>query len=116
MRSEKAIMTSRRGFLSNALSIALVTASPWPIRAGQPSSMHEQSDSGTSKSGPPTQKMSLKWDVFLAPSIPAITNDLPQAKNSGRGRLFPQLLFPGSGTLSWSTPLLPLLPSSRRAR
>jgi hypothetical protein len=34
MRSEKAIMTSRREFLSNALGIALVAASPFP--AGQP--------------------------------------------------------------------------------
>src|SRR2546422_3100259 len=29
MRSEKAIMTSRREFLSNALGMALVTASTW---------------------------------------------------------------------------------------
>src|ERR1700694_5214629 len=36
----------------------------------------------------------------------------PQAKSSVRGRLFRQLSFLGSGTLSWSTPLLP---SSRRA-
>src|SRR5437899_6146186 len=77
MRSEKAIMTSRREFLSNALGIALVTASTWPIRADQARSMHGQSDSSTSNSGRTTQKMSLKWDVFLAPSIPAITNDLP---------------------------------------
>jgi glyoxylase-like metal-dependent hydrolase (beta-lactamase superfamily II) len=77
MRSEKDKMTSRRDFLSNALGVALVTASPWPIQAGRPSSVQGQSDSGASKSGPPTQKMSLKWDVFLAPSIPAITNDLP---------------------------------------
>src|SRR5260370_40469612 len=77
MRAEKAIMTSRREFLSNALSIALVTASPWPIRAGQARSTNGQSDSSTSKSGRTTQKMPLKWDVFLAPSIPAITSDLP---------------------------------------
>src|SRR6266852_3655516 len=32
MRSEKAIMTSRREFLSNALGIAFVTASTWTIR------------------------------------------------------------------------------------
>ncbi len=73
MRSEKAKMTSRREFLSNALGIALVTASPWPMRADQARSMHGQS----SKSRPPTQEISLKWDVFLAPSIPAITSDLP---------------------------------------
>src|SRR6266404_927822 len=32
MRSERAMMTSRREFLSNALGITLVTASTWPIR------------------------------------------------------------------------------------
>src|SRR5437899_6007384 len=77
MRSEKAIMTSRREFLSNALGIALVTASTWPIRADQARSMHEQTDSSTSKSRRTTQQMWRNWDVFLAPSIPAITNDLP---------------------------------------
>ncbi len=77
MRSKKAKMTSRREFLSNALGIALVTATPWPIRADQARSMNGQSDSSTSKSGRTNQKMSLKWDVFLAPSIPAITSDLP---------------------------------------
>ena len=77
MRSEKAKMTSRREFLSNALGIALVTATPWPIRADQGSSMQQQSDSSTSKSRPPTQEIPLKWDVFLAPGIPAITSDLP---------------------------------------
>jgi glyoxylase-like metal-dependent hydrolase (beta-lactamase superfamily II) len=77
MRSEKAKMASRREFLSNALGIALVTATPWPIRAGQAGSMNGQSDNSTSKSRPPAPEMSLKWDVFLAPSIPAITSDLP---------------------------------------
>jgi glyoxylase-like metal-dependent hydrolase (beta-lactamase superfamily II) len=77
MRFERPIMTSRREFLSNTLGIALVTASTWPIRAGQARSMNGQSDSSSSKSGRTTQKMSLKWAVFLAPSIPAITSDLP---------------------------------------
>src|SRR6202165_5879378 len=77
MRSEKAIMTSRREFLSNALGIPLVTALSWPIRADQARSMHGQSDSSTSNSGRTTQNKSLRWDVFLAPSIPAITSDLP---------------------------------------
>src|SRR6266481_1573629 len=76
MRSKKAIMTSRREFLSNALGVALVTASTWPIRT-QALSMHGQSDSSTFKSKRATQKISLSWDVFLAPSIPAITSDLP---------------------------------------
>ncbi len=60
MRSEKTIMTSRREFLSNTLGIGLVTASTWP----------------TSNSGPTTRNSSLRWDVFLAPSIPAIASDL----------------------------------------
>jgi glyoxylase-like metal-dependent hydrolase (beta-lactamase superfamily II) len=77
MRSKETIMTSRREFLSNALGIALVTAGPWPIRADQARSMHGQSDRGTSNSERTTQKTSLSWEVFLAPSIPAITSDLP---------------------------------------
>ena len=36
-----------------------------------------RSDSSTSKSRSTTQKISLTWDVFLAPSIPSITSDLP---------------------------------------
>src|SRR5207245_9148460 len=77
MRSEKAIMTSRREFLSNAVGIALITASPWPIRADHARSRHGQSDSSASNSGHTTPNTSLRWDVFLAPSIPAITSDLP---------------------------------------
>src|SRR5258708_4241042 len=77
MRSPKATVTSRREFLSDALGITLVTASTWPIPADQTRSMHGQSDSSTSNSGRTTQKGSLRWDVFLAPSIPAITSDLP---------------------------------------
>ena len=76
MQSEKAIMTSRREFLSNALGIGLVTASTWPFRADQARSMGGQSDNSTSNSGRTTQKASLRWDVFLAPSIPAITSEL----------------------------------------
>src|SRR5258708_36679828 len=77
MRSEKAIMTSRREFLSNALGIGLVTASSWPIRANQARSMHGQSHSSSSNSGRTSQNISLRWDVFLAPSIPAIASDVP---------------------------------------
>src|SRR5438445_1697829 len=76
MRFEKAIVTSRREFLSNALGTALITASTWPIRA-EARSMHGQSDSSTSNSERATQKISLSWDVFLAASIAAITSDLP---------------------------------------
>src|SRR5260370_5888011 len=75
MRSEKVPMSSRREFLSNA-GIGLVTASTWLIRA-EARSMHGQSDSRTSKSQHTTQEMALRWDVFLAPSIAAITSDLP---------------------------------------
>jgi glyoxylase-like metal-dependent hydrolase (beta-lactamase superfamily II) len=39
--------------------------------------MHGQSNSSTFKPERATQKISLSWDVFLAPSIPAITSDLP---------------------------------------
>src|SRR5712692_3369019 len=76
MRSEKAIMTSRREFVSNALGIALVTALTWQARADQARSIHEQSDSRTSNSGSTTQNRSLRRDVFLTPSIPAIAIDL----------------------------------------
>jgi len=70
-------MTSRREFLSNAFGIALVSATTWPIRADQARSTPGQSNSSTSKTGRTTQKKSLSWDVFLAPSIPAITSELP---------------------------------------
>src|SRR6266446_1674506 len=77
MQSKKAIMTSRREFVSNAIGIALVTALTWQARADQAHSIHEQSDSRISNSGSTTQDRSLRWDVFLTPSIPAITSDLP---------------------------------------
>src|SRR5258708_18776232 len=70
------MMTSRREFLSNTLGIGLVTASTWPVRADQARSMHGQSDSRTSNSGPTTPKLSRRWDVFLVSSIPAITSDV----------------------------------------
>ncbi len=77
MQSKKAIMTSRREFVSNALGIALVTAFTWQARADQARSIHEQSDRRTSNSGSTIQNRSLRWDVFLTPSIPAIAIDLP---------------------------------------
>src|SRR5258708_36561074 len=77
MRSGKAIMTSRREFLTNALGLALITASPWSIRADQAGSIAGQSDARTSKSRRTTQDMQLKWDVLLAPSISAVTSDRP---------------------------------------
>ena len=76
MRFAKPKTTSRREYLSNAIGTALVTASTWPIRA-EARSMHGQSRSSTPKSRRTTQKTSLTWDVFLAPSLPSITTDLP---------------------------------------
>jgi hypothetical protein len=76
-RSKKAILTSRREFLSNALGMALVPALTWPTRPGQARFMHGQFDSSPSNTGRTSQKVPLSWDVFLAPSIPAITSDLP---------------------------------------
>jgi glyoxylase-like metal-dependent hydrolase (beta-lactamase superfamily II) len=70
-------MNSRRKFLSDAFGIALVSGTNWPIRADQARSTREQSNTGASKTGRTTQKTVLGWDVFLAPSIPAITSDLP---------------------------------------
>src|ERR1700758_251141 len=70
-------MTSGSEFLSNAFGIALVSATSWPIRADQARSTREQPNTRTSKAGLATRKTSLRWDVFLAPSIPAITSDLP---------------------------------------
>src|SRR5229473_1332116 len=77
MRAKKATMTSRRGFLSNALGLSLVSASTWPIRTDQARSIHGQSDGSTAHSGRTTQNRSLTWEVFLAPSIPAIAPDVP---------------------------------------
>ena len=74
MQSKKTIISSRREFLSHALGIAFVTAPIWAIQAR---SMQGQSDTSTSNSGRTTQNGSLRWDVFLAPSMPAITSDLP---------------------------------------
>jgi Metallo-beta-lactamase superfamily len=70
-------MTSRRELLSNALGIALVSAMTWRFRADQARSKHGEFESSTSNSGRSTEKISLRWEVFLAPSIPAITSDLP---------------------------------------
>src|SRR2546428_13008092 len=82
MRFEKAIMTSRREFLSNTLGTALVTAPTWPIRA-EARSMQEQSHSSTSKSRRTTQPLSLGWDGFLQPSVPARIGDFSAAEEHG---------------------------------
>jgi glyoxylase-like metal-dependent hydrolase (beta-lactamase superfamily II) len=77
MRSEKAIMSSRREFLADALGSAFVMGLLSPISAGRAYSRQRQSNTSTSKAGRTARKTSLRWDVFLAPSILAITSDLP---------------------------------------
>src|ERR1700733_4386082 len=37
--------------------------------------------SSRSKAGRTTRTTSLRWDVFLAPSIPTVTSDLPPGEN-----------------------------------
>jgi len=69
-------MPSRRAFLSDALGIGLITASNWPIRDGEARSMYGQSDRSTVNSGRATRNSSLTWEVFLAPSIPAVAPDV----------------------------------------
>jgi len=113
MRSENAMMPSRREFLSDALGIGLVTTSTWSIRDGEARSMHGQSDSSAANSGRATKNTSLTWSV-LAPSIPAIAPMCLRAKQRGRGTDFVNAEFLESATLSWST--LPLRSSSRAPR
>jgi len=76
MRSENATMPSRREFLSDALGIGLVTTSTWSNQDGEARSMSGQSDKGAANSGRAIKNTSLTWEVFLAPSIPAIAPDL----------------------------------------
>src|SRR6202140_6916 len=77
MRSERAMMSSRREILADALGTAFVMGLPSPIGADESRSRQGQSNTSTSKARRTTQKTSLRWDVFLAPSIPAIKSDLP---------------------------------------
>jgi glyoxylase-like metal-dependent hydrolase (beta-lactamase superfamily II) len=70
-------MNSRRKFLSDAFGIALVSGTNWPIRADQARSAQGQSNPAASKTRRTSRKTVLGWDVFLAPSIPAITSELP---------------------------------------
>src|SRR5260221_2848867 len=77
MRSERAMMSSRREILADALGTAFVMGLPSPISADESRSRQGQSNTGTSKARRTARKISLSWDVFLAPSIPAITSDLP---------------------------------------
>ena len=82
MRSENAIMPSRREFLSDALGIGLVTTSTWSIRDGDARSMYGQSDRSAANSGRAVKNTSLTWEVFLAPSIPAIAPDVPPGETA----------------------------------
>src|ERR1700719_2412478 len=77
MRSERAMMSSRREILADAVGTAFVMGLPSPISADESRSRQGQSNTGTSKARRTTRKALLSWDVFLAPSIPAITSDLP---------------------------------------
>jgi glyoxylase-like metal-dependent hydrolase (beta-lactamase superfamily II) len=71
------MMSSRREILADALGTAFVMGLPSPIGADESRSRQGQSNTSTSKARRATEKTSLTWDVFLAPSIPAITSDLP---------------------------------------
>jgi len=74
-------MTSRREIIANSLGTAFVMGLPSPVSAGESRSRQGQSNTGTSKAGRRARKISLTWEVFLAPSIPAITSDLPPGEN-----------------------------------
>src|ERR1700729_4428496 len=58
---EDTMMTSKREFSAKGFGAAA----------------HGQSGAGPPQSGQSTRKTPLSWDVFLAPSIPAITSELP---------------------------------------
>jgi len=70
-------MSSRREILADALGTAFVMGLPSPVSADESRSRQGQSNTGTSKARRTARKISLTWDVFLSPSIPAITSDLP---------------------------------------
>jgi glyoxylase-like metal-dependent hydrolase (beta-lactamase superfamily II) len=71
------LMTSRREFLAKGFGTTVISAVTSPIRAYQLHSAHGQSGASAPQSGQSTRKTPLRWDVFLAPSIPASTSDLP---------------------------------------
>src|SRR5579864_9062893 len=74
---EDTMITSRREFLVKGFGTAVITAVSSPICAYQLRSAHGQSGAGAPQSGQSARKTPLRWDVFLSPSIPAITSDLP---------------------------------------
>src|ERR1700676_1054092 len=65
MRSERAMMSSRREILADALGTAFVMGLPSPIGADESRSRQGQSNTSTSKASRTTEKISLTWDVFL---------------------------------------------------
>jgi glyoxylase-like metal-dependent hydrolase (beta-lactamase superfamily II) len=69
------MMIERREFLAKAIGTALVAAVAPPIRADEPRSPAGPSGAGASQSGQSTRKTPLRWEVFVTPSIPAITSD-----------------------------------------
>ena len=68
-------MTSRREFLAKGFGTALVAAGPLPTRADEPGSARRQSRPVAPESGESARKAPLRWEVFVTPSIPAITSD-----------------------------------------
>ena len=90
MRSKNAMMPSRRDFLSDALGIGLVTDLDLSTRDGEARSMYGQSDKGAANSGRAIKNTSLTWEVFLAPSIPAIAPDVAPGETARRGHRFRQ--------------------------
>src|SRR5258708_1073208 len=77
MRSERGMMSSRRETVTDALGTAFVMGLPATISADEARSRRGQSNTSTSKARRTTRKTLLSWDVFVTPSIPAITSDLP---------------------------------------
>ena len=53
------------------------------------------------------QKTHLKWDIFVAPSIPVVTNDFAPGEQNSPGRQSPRLSSTVRGTLLLSIPLSP---------
>jgi glyoxylase-like metal-dependent hydrolase (beta-lactamase superfamily II) len=72
---EEMMMTSRREFLAQGFGTAVVTAVASPIHAYQARSVHGPSRAGARGFGQSTRKEPLRWDVFVTPSVPAITSD-----------------------------------------
>jgi hypothetical protein len=76
VESQEAMMTSRRQFLAKGFGTALVAAATGPIHAHELRSAQGQSRAGAPKSGGTTRKTTLRWEVFVTPSIPVVTSDL----------------------------------------